>query len=244
MQLVVDGLLTHYEIIGNKPKKLLILPGWMHTVQEWIPTAKKLSEKYTVILLDLPGFGKTEMPKTVYSINDYTEFVVHFLHKINTPNATVVGHSFGGRLGIIMAAKTNIVQKMVLVDPAGIEKRSAHATVKIKIFKGLQTVLPKPIVEKLRNRLGSNDYRNAGNMRSIFVKIINEDLTYLLPRITVPTLLVWGNTDTEVPRWKIKLMKKMIPHARLKVVWNAAHSPHIEKPNDFTEIITEFLFSQ
>lgn len=244
MQVVIDGILTHYETIGSKPKKLLILPGWMHTTNEWLPVAKQLSDQYTVILLDLPGFGKTEIPKTAYSINDYSEFVLNFLHKIAVNNTTLIGHSFGGRISIILATKTNAVQKLVLVDAAGIEKRTKTAKLKMSLYKYIKLFLPKKYVEKLRNQIGSRDYKNAGKMRDIFVKIINEDLTYLLPKIVVPTLLVWGSNDTEIELWKIKLMKKLIPLAQLKVVWNAAHSPHIEKPDEFMKIIEDFLFNK
>lgn len=244
MQVVVDGILTHYETIGKKSKKLLIVPGWMHTINEWLPVAKQLSEQYTVILLDLPGFGKTEMPKTAYTIYDYSEFVSHFLHKIDSNNVTVIGHSFGGRISIIMATKTNVIQKLVLVDAAGIEKRTTAAKLKISLFKCMKLFLPKKYLEKLRNKIGSRDYKNAGKMRDIFVKIINEDLTYLLPKIAIPVLLVWGNNDTEVEQWKIKLMKKLIPHSRLKVIWNAAHSPHVEKPDVFIDVLKDFLFTQ
>lgn len=244
MQMVVDGILTHYESIGQKPKKLLILPGWMHTTNEWLTVAKQLSEQYTVILLDLPGFGKTEMPKTVYSIKDYSEFVLLFLQKMAIDTTTLMGHSFGGRISIIIAANTDIVERLVLVDAAGIEKRTTIAKLKISLFKCIKVFLPKKYIDKLRNQIGSRDYKSAGKMRDIFVKIINEDLTYLLPKIAVPTLLVWGNNDTEVEHWKIKLMKKLIPHSQLKVVWSAAHSPHVEKPDVFMVIIKDFLFTQ
>jgi len=241
MQIVVDGLLTHYQSIGDKPKKLLILPGWMHTSDAWLSIAKALSEKYAVVILDLPGFGKTQKPDTTYSIYDYATFVQHFLDKIEAKHVTLLGHSFGGRLGIILAAKTDYVTNLVLVDAAGVEKRSTGAKIKIMFFKFIKIFLPKHTVEKLRGNVGSQDYKTSGEMREIFIKVINEDLTYLLSEIVTPTLLIWGNNDMEVPEWKTKLMKKSIPRVKLRVVWGSGHNPQSEKPKEFMEILTEYL---
>lgn len=241
MQIVVDGLLTRYEIVGSKDKTLLILPGWMRSIDEWFPVAKQLANEYKVLLLDFPGFGKTQQPESTFTVYDYTNFVEHFLNKLEIKHVSLLGHSFGGRIGIILASKTQIVTELILVDAAGIEKRSFAAKLKIRFFKLAKLFLPKRLINKLRNSLGSQDYKTAGAMREIFIKVINEDLTYLLPKISVQTLLIWGNKDNEVPEWKTRLLKKLIPHARLRVVWGAYHSPHLEKPKEFIEILSDYI---
>jgi len=241
MQAVVDGILTHYEIIGKKPKKLLILHGWMRSYDEWIPLANKISDLYEIILLDLPGFGKTAMPDNTFSIYDYATFADHFLDKIEVNKVTFLGHSFGGRIGIILSAKTNKITDLILVDAAGIEKRSRIALLKITIFKLAKRILPSRLVEKLRNSIGSPDYKSAGALRPIFLKVINEDLSYLLPKIEQSTLIVWGNKDTEVSEWKTRKMKKLIKHSILKVIWGSGHNPHIDKLNELTDAILDFI---
>ncbi|HSW97527.1 MAG TPA: alpha/beta hydrolase [Candidatus Saccharimonadales bacterium] len=241
MQIVVDGVLTRYEQIGHKPQTLLILHGWMRSLDEWLPVAKQLSESYRVILLDFPGFGKTEKPKTDFTIYDYATFVEQFLDKLEINKVTLLGHSFGGRVGIIMASKSNKISDLVLVDAAGVEKRTTAAKIKISIFKLAKVFLPKKLVTKLRNKIGSRDYKSAGEMRKIFLNVINEDLTYLLSKISQPTYIIWGNKDEEVPQWKTKKMKQLIPHTRLRVVWGSGHSPHLEKPLDFMEILNDLL---
>lgn len=241
MQVVIDGLLTHYQIVGSKQKTLLILPGWMRATNEWLPVAKQFSAEYQVILLDLPGFGKTQKPETTYSIYDYADFVEHFLNKFDEKQVTLLGHSFGGRIGIILGAKTKLITDLLLIDAAGVEKRTTIAKMKIQLFKLAKIFLPKKFVTQLRNKLGSQDYKTAGEMRNIFIKVINEDLSHLLSKISVPTLLLWGNKDEEVPEWKTKLMKKLIPNAKLRVVWGAGHNPHLEKPAEFMEILNDYL---
>lgn len=241
MHIIVDGILTNYQIIGNKPKTILILHGWKKSLTEWLPTAKKLSNKYKVVLLDLPGFGGTNRPESTLDIYGYATFVEHFLDKLDIDHCTFIGHSFGGRIGIILGAKTKKIDKLILVDAAGVEKRSMIAKTKITFFKVVKKFLPKRIIEKLRLVLGSPDYKTAGNMRDIFIKVINEDLTYLLPKISVPALLIWGDKDTEVEIWKTKLMRSLIPSAKLRVLWGTGHSPYLEKPNEFMDILQEYL---
>ncbi len=240
MQIVVEGILVNYQAIGEKNKPVfLILHGWKRSIREWLPVAKQISQKYCVVLLDLPGFGDTHTPQGTFSIYDYSKFVEHFLEKLEIKKVTLLGHSFGGRIGIILGAKTKRLEKLILVDAAGVEKRSTAAKVKIFFFKSIKHFLPKQITERLRQLLGSPDYKTSGALRQTFIKVINEDLTYLLPEITIPTVLIWGSRDREVPLWKIKRMKKMIPNSNLRVVWEAGHSPYMEKPKEFMEILQE-----
>ena len=137
MQTVVDGILTHYEILGHGKQHLLILHGWKRSLTEWLPVASQLGDQYKVILLDLPGFGQTPRPEKTLSIYDYAEFVKHFLGKLEIKKTTLLGHSFGGRIGIILGAKTDLLNALILVDSAAIEKKNTLVTFQIAINKVL-----------------------------------------------------------------------------------------------------------
>jgi pimeloyl-ACP methyl ester carboxylesterase len=241
MQIVVNGVLTNYQIVGKGKKNLVILHGWQRSLNEWLPLAKRYSETYTSVLLDLPGFGSTALPHSAYSIYDYAAFVQAFLNKLEITHYSLLGHSFGGRIGVIMATQTDDLETLILVDAAGVEKRSPAAKVKISLFKSAKVFLPKPFVKKLRGMLGSRDYNAAGPLREIFLKVINEDLTPLFSKIKQKTFLIWGEKDPEVPMWKAKLMRRLIPDSKLRIVWRAEHSPHLEKPKEFFEILDEVL---
>jgi len=244
MQIVVDGILTNYQIIGNKPKSLVILHGWKRSLNEWVPIAKQLADRYKVILFDLPGFGQTPRPEETYSIYDYAKFVEHVLEKLEIKKITLIGHSFGGRIGIIMAAKTSLIEKLILVDSAAVEKKSMAVQIKIMINKlailPFKLFFPK-MVEKMKLRFGSDDYQTAGNMRDIFIKTVNEDLSPLLKQVKGEKIIIWGEKDFIRPIAEGKFIKNTIPNARLRVVWGAGHSPYLEKPREFMEILEEFL---
>lgn len=244
MQIVVDGLLTSYQVLGEGKKTLLILHGWQRSFHEWLPVAKKLSQNYKIILLDLPGFGATPRPKEAYSIYDYATFVEHFLDKLEIRKVTIIGHSFGGRLGIIFANRTTLLDKLILVDAAAVEKKSLVIQIRIAINKA--AILPVKIffpkyVEKIKTQFGSDDYQTAGTMRDIFIKTVNEDLTPLLKKITIPTIVIWGENDVIRPISEGIFIKNNIKEARLRVVWGAGHSPYLERPKEFMEILEDSL---
>lgn len=240
MQIVVDGIVTNYQIVEGKTSKepLLILHGWQRTLTEWLPFAEGISEKYKVVLLDLPGFGLTPKPEKDLDTYDYAEFVKEFLRKLKVEKCTILGHSFGGRVAVFLAAQTSLVSKLILVDSAGLrEKLSFSARIKQATIKLASRLLPPATANALKNKLGSDDYRSAGAMRKTFVKIVNQDLTDLLPKIKVPTLIVWGSEDSVLNVNQTKTFKRLIPKAKVRVVWGAGHNPHLEKPEAFLEIV-------
>jgi pimeloyl-ACP methyl ester carboxylesterase len=197
-----------------------------------------------VILIDLPGFGQTPRPVKSYTIYDYATFVEHFLAKIEQKQVTIIGHSFGGRIGIILAATTDILDKLILVDSAAVETKSF--AIKTRIFFNKLAIIPIKIlfpqkVELLKKHFGGDDYQEAGSLRDIFIKTVNEDLTPLLQKILIRTLIIWGEKDNVRPITEAKIIEKHITNAQLRVVWDAGHSPFLEKPEEFMTIIEEEL---
>jgi pimeloyl-ACP methyl ester carboxylesterase len=95
--------------------------------------------------------------------------------------------------------------------------------------------------DALYHRIQSQDYANAGPLRATLVKVINEDLTPLLPRVKSPTLLVWGEHDRDVPLSAAQLMARLIPDAQLVVFENAGHFAYLEQFNRFRLLVGRFL---
>ncbi len=251
MQIVVNNSLTSYNELGDKNNPfLLILPGWRRTSTEWLSIAKKFERKYRVFILDFPGFGATPQPAQDWDTYDFADFTKAFLEKLGIGKCTLLGHSFGGRVGIILASShfgkdQNLIQKLILVDSAGYEKKNWQTKVKLfiikKILKPIKLLFKGKFHENVIRLMGSPDYKSAGQMKPIFIKIVNQDLSHLMPRIKCPTVIIWGENDDILSIRRAKIMKKLIPNSLLRVVWGAGHNPHLEKPEQFMQILNEYL---
>lgn len=227
--------------------------------------------------LDFPGFGFSERPASAWDVGQYALFIMHFLQTITastgeaeagsdaaqlsggsqtgapkpeTQAVDILGHSFGGRVAIKLAAQyPQYVRRLVLVDSAGIRPpRTWRYYLKVGLAKTARRlgsftskVLPGNTFSRLAERQGSRDYRQAGEMRQTFVKVVNEDLRSFLPSIRCPTLIIWGESDQETPLEDARQMQALIQNSRLEVIPGAGHFPFIEKPAAFNAALFPFL---
>lgn len=242
MQLVINDILTNYEEFGQNNKVwLLILHGWGNSSRDWIPVAKRLSQSYHVLAVDLPGFGGTQQPKTVYGIYDYADFVEAVMKKLNITKYHVLGHSFGGRIGVILGSRSPHVSKLILVASSGTEKQALIRKVVLVFAKPIAKLLPANIVTKLARLFASTDYVQAGPMLEIFKKVVKEDLTSVLNLIHKDTLIIWGSNDKTLNVAQAKTFRDNTPNAKIKIFWGAGHALHKEKEDELCACITEFL---
>lgn len=162
----------------------------------------------------------------------------------------LMGHSFGGRIAIVMASRTP-VEKVVLVDAAGIKpRRSLRYYVKVYSFKAAKWLLPKivgkshgnALIERMRGRAGSSDYsQSSPRMRAVMSRVVNQDLRHLLPAISAPTLLIWGERDTATPIADARLMERLIPDAGLVSYPEAGHYSFLDRPAQTRAVIENFV---
>ncbi len=248
MQVVVKNIITHYSLFETPNSKwyLVILPGWKNGANSWEEVAKALSQKYKVLTLDFPGFGFTSKPGAAWDIYAYAEFTKKFLEKLEVKECILLGHSFGGRVALILTGdekySENIeIKKLILVDSAGLNSRSAVVKLKISLALLAKKILPARISKKLGSVVGSKDYKEAGEMQGILNKVVNQNLLHLLPKIKVPTLIVWGDKDRELSVKETKIFKEKIADSLVKIVWGAGHHPHLDKPETFLDILKEWL---
>jgi len=162
--------------------------------------------------------------------------------------ADLIGHSFGGRIIISLAANfPEKVGKLILVDSAGIRpKRTARYYLRALMAKTGKRLSSLPLFGKglkdvIYSRIGSKDYREAGNMRGTMVKVVNEDLTPLLAKIKAPTLLIWGEEDKETPISHARIMERQIEDAGLVILKGAGHFSYLDNLAQFCLIAANFL---
>ncbi len=249
MEITIDGLKINYETSGEG-KDILILHGWGVNIGTVRPIIKALDPYFKVWALDLPGFGGSAVPPEDWDVYSYADFIVKFAGKVGISNPILIGHSFGGRISIILAAKKMLdINKMILTGSAGVKpKHGADYYLKVYSYKLMKKAarcigaFSKTAEEKIKGMFGSEDYKNANPvMRKIMVKVVNEDLTYLMPDIKASTLLIWGENDDATPVSDGKLMEKLIPDAGLVVLSGAGHFSYLDKPGDFNVIANKFL---
>ncbi len=230
----------------------LLLHGWGASSDLFAATMRGLGDDFDLIAPDFPGFGATEAPPTVWGVSDYVDWTIALMDWLGVKRANVVGHSFGGRVAIKLAAlHPERVAKLVLADAAGIRpERDWRYHVKVRTFKTMRALAqsrytPQPLREWAAAQVsqqGSPDYKAAsGTVRSSFVRVVNEDLRTYLPRIHASTLLIWGDGDDDTPLADGQLMERMIPDAGLVVFEGAGHYAYLEQSGRFCVIVKTFL---
>ena len=120
MNYLINNINIHYEEYG-KGEKILLLHGWGNDLNSFNKQLDCLKDKYHLYLIDLPGFGKTNEPNDIYSLDDYVKIVTKFIKNIiKEENIMIIGHSFGGRIGIKISTILNL-KGLILISGAGIK---------------------------------------------------------------------------------------------------------------------------
>lgn len=252
MRINIENLETNY-LDKGEGEVLLLLHGWGSSIELFINIVENQSISKRIIAVDMPGFGQTQEPDKGWNVDDYVNFIINFIKALNIKELSILGHSFGGRVIIKLVNRKDLpfkVKKLVLVDSAGIKAKQKKVSAKVKFFKIAKKILSNKLmlkllpgaIDKLKNKFGSEDYKNASPvMRETLVKVLNEDLTELLPTIKQPTLLFWGDKDTATPIEDAKLMEKLIPDSGLVVVEGAGHYSFLENPYLANSVINVFI---
>ncbi len=229
---------------------VLLLHGWGCDNNIFDSCRSYIAQNYIVYTFDLPGFGASSEPSSVWGTQDYVDMLYAFVSDQGIKQPILAGHSFGGRVSILYASQYE-VSRLILIDAAGVvPRRSINYYLKVYSFKSMrmlcQTLLPKAtaqrIIDKRRGRSGSADYNNASpTMRAILSKVVNEDLKSVMPKISAPTLLFWGDKDTATPISDGRIMEKLIPDAGLVVASGAGHYSFLESRGLFDAVVRNFL---
>jgi pimeloyl-ACP methyl ester carboxylesterase len=248
----INGLAVNYKISGEG-QPVLVLHGWGGSSDSWLFVQEILAKNnYKVIVPDFPGFGKSITPPTPWGIKDYTDFIVAFIDSIKLDDFFLIGHSFGGRISIRFAANYDKnIKGLILCDAAGIKPKMGPKALVIFMIARIGNAIftPKHLArfkDTARNIfygfLRNKDYVKAkGTMRETIKKVLNEDLSQELPLVKEKTLIVWGREDKMVPVKYAYIFKDKIQDSELEIITGVGHSPHIEAPQELSQIILQFL---
>lgn len=252
----VDGVEIEFRM-GGSGAPLLILPG-IDDGFELLPYHDGLAQRFRVLFPSLPGFGRSQLPKWMDSVDDLAYFMLDLVGQMDIEAPNLLGAGFGGWLAAEMAVRCqDRLNRLVLVDAFGIKisepwvrditdvfvltheelaRLAWHDPAAAKEIKvpGAPGLSQEDLLESLRRRqtihmLGWEPFMH------------NPKLLRRLGRIKIPTLVLWGESDRVVSPDYGRAYSKAIPGSQFKLVPRAGHYPYREQPEEFVRAVAEFL---
>jgi len=220
---------------------VVLLHGLSGSHRWWRYTIPALAEDFRVHLPEMVGFGGSRGALRQPSVPEMAGLVVQWLDAMGVHRTHFVGHSMGAQVGIHLAARwPDRIRRLALVSAAGVPR---HLTPGRLVELGAEFLRPRswgrpsflPTIAADAVRAGP---RTLG--RAIW-SILADDVRPLLPRIAAPTLLVWGEDDPLTPVADGRLIRELVPDARLEILRGASHNPMADRPDAFNNVLVGFL---
>lgn len=236
-------------MMNEMKQTLIIIHGWNSSLKSWMDFIELAKQNYDIHFVELPCFDNKLCPDEIWGIKDYADYVYKEIQGLTLEQKPIIiGHSFGGQIATHLVSEyTELASHLVLcgaaiIRPKHILKKTLFAPL-VFISKILMYIPGFSILRKYAHKaLGMHDYAQAkGVKREIFKKIIHEDLTHLLPKITLPTLILWGKRDTYTPLKHGLSIAKKISNSAIHIKDDGKHGLHINQPKWLIDKINIFL---
>ena len=259
----VEGLTIHYYEGGPaEGEPLLMLHGFGANRDNWLRFARHFKD-YRVIALDLPGFGESSKPDINYDVASQTERLHAFAKTLGLTRLHLIGNSMGGHIVALYAARhPEQVLSVALLDNAGvtsprksemftmIERGEPNPLVvrQAEDFDKLMSfvfVTPPPLPNSLKRHFAEQSMANQAIYDKIFTQLRERyvPLEPELPKIQVPTLLMWGEQDRVLDVSSIEVMKPLLKQPSVVIMPDCGHAPMIERPEETARHYQAFLES-
>ena len=214
---------------------LYIIHGWTYTIEPWKKTIELLKNKgLKVEMLNVPGL--TTESKKIWTIEDYVEWADK-----NIPDGAIaLGHSNGGRILLnLCSQKPEKLKKLILLDSAGIYEKSLKRDFFKTISKIGAPLKKSKVISKVFHKIiGASDYSRAPeNMKKTLSNMLESDKKLKISRITTPTEILWGESDTVTPPRQAKILNEKLKNSNLKLYKNWTHAPYISDPASLASAI-------
>ena len=262
----------HYQVRGSgTPLVLLHGVGAGESSYEWRHNFEALSAHYRVYALDLPGFGKSARRDITYSADLYITALIDFLRDVVKEPASIIASSLSGAYAVQAATmRPELIEKLILVCPTGLEKLRKRLPVASQIAYGLfslpaiGTTLYNVIASSryIESYLRDNIYVDAAQvtpalvehyyqyshqrnaqyaLRSFISGLLNCDITDTYPAVNHPILVCWGRYASATPVENAQKFLKDNPNANLRIFEESGLLPNDEEWQDFNDAVEDFL---
>jgi pimeloyl-ACP methyl ester carboxylesterase len=226
--------------------KAIILHGWTKDLTKWNPFLNTLKEKK--ISFEFPKIpGLTESLNKVWTLDDYIKWLKNIVDK-EKKKIILIGHSNGGRIAIAFVTKyPEKVEKLILIDSAGIYHNELPHRIKKVVFKtiakiGKKITTSRSLEDFLYRLAREGDYRKSNPiMKQTMINLLNSNKNLNISKITVQTLIIWGADDKITPLSDGLLINKLIENSDLRIIADARHSPMYSHPKEVADIIYKYL---
>ena len=249
---VVQGQTVSFLDRPGEDPPVALLHGWGASAESFTGLLRRSRSPRRLVAPDLPGFGLSPIGQGSWTTSSYSELLREWIGTLGGPVYSLLGHSYGGSISIRLAGGPGpTADRLLLCAASGIRPKEEMAQrSRVGIFKALRAAarwLPGPAsqtaTEWLSQRFGSADYRAASpELRRTLVAAVQEDLSPLAPLIHVPTLVLWGAKDPELPLDPhAGRLAGLIPPAELVVFEASGHFPFVDEPARFALVFDSFM---
>ena len=250
------GLEIAYRRVGDGPP-IVFVHGAGEDGRAWRPQFAALADEFTVVAWDEPGAGGSSALPAVFGLTDYAHCLAAVIEAIGPGPAQVAGLSWGGTVALeLYRHHPKLVRTLILVDTyAGWKGSLAEQEVRARVagvlaalqapaedfdptFPGLFAGEPPDEFVPLLQEMAATVRPEA--LRNLVLVMAEADQRDLLPRIAVPTLLIWGELDARSPLSVARKFERAIPGAQLVVIPGCGHVSNLEAPRRFNDLVREF----
>jgi pimeloyl-ACP methyl ester carboxylesterase len=260
----------YYEDVG-KGSPVLLIHGFGTSTYTWRYIAPELARTHRVIAVDLKGFGQSDKPfDERYSVVDQAELITQLIEDLDLRDLTLVGHSYGGGISLLLALEANQrlsgrIARIALLDsiayPQNIPVFFQMLSTPLLSHLGVRMVPPSAQVRVAlqiayldNDKIDDSDVevysaplKTAAGKHAIIQsarQIVPEDIEQLSERyrsITLPTLILWCDHDRIVPIEVALKLRRTLPNSTLRIVEECGHMPQEEQPERTLGLLQGFL---
>lgn len=253
----IDGNKIRYLESGKSDNYIVLIHGLGASAERWEFVIPEFSKHYTVIVPDLIGFGHSDKPPVDYTTDFFTDFIGDFFKKLDIKKTNIIGSSLGGQITAEFTSKNqDMIENLVLVSPSGIMKHSTPALdayvmaalypnldgakYAFEMMAGSSRVINEKIIKDFVKRMKLPNAKMA--FMSTLLGLKNaEIITNSLKKITVPSLIIWGEDDPVIPIKYADDFVSNIQDCRFYMMDNCGHTPYVDDPSQFSKLVLDFL---
>jgi pimeloyl-ACP methyl ester carboxylesterase len=248
MQVIASDLMISYTRQG-KGKPVVILHGWGDDSRSWQKFAAELAKHYDVVVPDLPGFGNSQAPQAPWGLDEYAKMVATFLQKLGVKPYAILGHSNGGAIAIRGLGNHMLkAEKLLLLSSAGIRGEYKGRNKALRLITKTGKLLSAPLPKATKQRLRVKVYKSVGSdmlvaehLQETFKKVVADDVRTDAGRIKLPTLIIYGDKDTQTPLSYGRTYHELIKGSKLEVLNGIDHFVQLNAAPMILKLVKDFL---